>query len=1111
MSDPGSPQTQNGPVDRELQANITNLVSALGGPDLTLPNKPYVLGHDALMCLRDLKIWLRVVDEKRRLLDVARAISETSLVTQDLLEILSQWDQAEEEKEINGVQDEPGSAAAAASVKAFRIALGCLELLVPLTWPIKLDSESTESQFHHAPALNQVYLRYKDAVLSHHSHRIFRAIIRLCLPALQSEPGKRSSRDEGILKLAVYFIRNILCINLKDARTVIAEDISRSFEISVLSKQSVLDFIVMIASGAGDLFVNQNAAIMECVYYLLYGLKIHQVLDVTADFKVSTSVKAHQDLKDLLASEKAIKRSVQRKMPSRHNRFGTMLSVSTGDNDRLTVSGQPALLDSEATLGNLDSVKKWKKPKRVDVTNRQQWDIDIMLSEESRQSLKQFVNDFLESAYNPLFISIRKVLEREMGEYSKTLLQEHEVQFLYLAAWFLRAERARNVVLNDKHSKDQMPDMDFSMVAGTLNQNMFVIIMHAMRTSFENKEWHIVYAAMLCFKEVIYTVNDMEAKGVEEMREMAENIKSRLFYEEYSLELLSKIPKTAHARDISYLNLAVELTHIVLKTLERYSTDKNAIYIGAKRRRQRNKKKRQNQNDEDGVIPDDVLQESDSEVEREKAAKKVVERKFNFQVFESKFLSEETLNSYIKYLGNYKELNKTQLMYAIKFFHRIFARRKLHYFFYRLDLMKLFSEIAGTGSSSSSQLPLSIDRETRNEITNFVRYYVHKLIPALERTPSLFVEILFQKSQSDFFYFEHGFDKPAPEPRTAKAKAGLMFADDAFAEELENKFAIVVAALIDDEKGDLVEWAIDALNQVYQRRASWIQLSAATPEAGDSPLPPDEPKLPKAKKAAMQTNGDILSDHDEDNRGYDDLDGFVVRGGDDDDDDAMSASSEEEKVLSDGGTTTVKRRRHKSSSQSQNKKKKRRRLYRNDEDDELVAVRRQKERQEKELLQFKSTDYVHDSDDELTPEELAAFFESEQRIRDQFNAAAVYSNIEKVQEEEIEVRTVEEELRRQRLDMDSDIEMEDAASDNEGDSDSNDRNDQTTDEEENRQTKVNDKQAQQNAPKVATGTEKKDILVNDDDGDDAVSVTDRSSPAETARGRKIIVDSDDEE
>lgn len=856
MSDPGSPQTQNGPVDRELQANITNLVSALGGPDLTLPNKPYVLGHDALMCLRDLKIWLRVVDEKRRLLDVARAISETSLVTQDLLEILSQWDQAEEEKEINGVQDEHGSAAAAASAKAFRIALGCLELLVPLTWPIKLDSESTESQFHHAPALNQVYLRYKDAVLSHHSHRIFRAIIRLCLPALQSEPGKRSSRDEGILKLAVYFIRNILCINLKDARTVIAEDISRSFEISVLSKQSVLDFIVMIASGAGDLFVNQNAAIMECVYYLLYGLKIHQVLDVTADFKVSTSVKAHQDLKDLLASEKAIKRSVQRKMPSRHNRFGTMLSVSTGDNDRLTVSGQPALLDSEATLGNLDSVKKWKKPKRVDVTNRQQWDIDIMLSEESRQSLKQFVNDFLESAYNPLFISIRKVLEREMGEYSKTLLQEHEVQFLYLAAWFLRAERARNVVLNDKHSKDQMPDMDFSMVAGTLNQNMFVIIMHAMRTSFENKEWHIVYAAMLCFKEVIYTVNDMEAKGVEEMREMAENIKSRLFYEEYSLELLSKIPKTAHARDISYLNLAVELTHIVLKTLERYSTDKNAIYIGAKRRRQRNKKKRQNQNDEDGVIPDDVLQESDSEVEREKAAKKVVERKFNFQVFESKFLSEETLNSYIKYLGNYKELNKTQLMYAIKFFHRIFARRKLHYFFYRLDLMKLFSEIAGTGSSSSSQLPLSIDRETRNEITNFVRYYVHKLIPALERTPSLFVEILFQKSQSDFFYFEHGFDKPAPEPRTAKAKAGLMFADDAFAEELENKFAIVVAALIDDEKGDLVEWAIDALNQVYQRRASWIQLSAATPEAGDSPLPPDERKFSFKKQQHIIIHSD---------------------------------------------------------------------------------------------------------------------------------------------------------------------------------------------------------------------------------------------------------------
>lgn len=838
MSNPGSPQLDDTPVNRELQANITNLVSALGGPDVTLPNKAYVLGHDALMCLRDLKIWLRVVDEKRRLLDVARAISETNLVTQDLLEILAQWDQIEEEKEINGVQEEPGSAEVASSAKSFRIALGCLELLVPLTWPIKLDAESTESQFHHAPALNSAYLRYKDAVLSHHSHRIFRAIIRLCLPALQSEPGKRSSRDEGILKLAVYFIRNILCINLKDARSVVAEDISRSYEISVLAKQSVLDFIVMIASGGGDIFVNQNAAIMECVYYLLYGLKIHQVLDVTVDFNVSASVKAHQDLKDLLASEKAIKRSIQRKMPSRHNRFGTMLSVSTDNNERLTISGQPALLNAEATFGNLDAVKKWKKPKRVNINNTQQWDVDIILSEESRQSLKQFVNDFLESAYNPLFISIRKVIEREMGEYSKTLLLEHEVQFLYLAAWFLRAERARNVVLNSKRGKDRATEMDFSKIAGTLNQNMFVIIMHAMRTSFENKEWHVVYAAMLCFKEVIYTVNDMEAKGVDEMREMAENIKSRLFYEEYSLELLAKIPKTAYARDISYLNLAVELTHIVLKTLERYSTDKNAIYIRAKRQRQ--KKKRQQNNENDGVTSEDNFQESDSEVEREKAAKKVVERKFNFQTFESKFFSEETLSSYIKYLGNYKELNKTQLMYAIKFFHRIFARRKLHYYFYRLDLMKLFSEMVGTGSSSSSQLPLSIDREIRTEITNFVKYYMHKLIRTLEKTPSLFVELLFQKTQSDFFYFENGFDKPQPGPRAAKAKLGLEFADDEFAAELENRFAIVVAALIDDDKSNLVEWAIDILNQVYQHRASWIQLSAATPETGDSSLPPDE-------------------------------------------------------------------------------------------------------------------------------------------------------------------------------------------------------------------------------------------------------------------------------
>ena len=53
-----------------LKAHISVLVSALGGPDHTsdIQPPPYKLGHDALACLKDIKRWIRAVDEKKTIM-----------------------------------------------------------------------------------------------------------------------------------------------------------------------------------------------------------------------------------------------------------------------------------------------------------------------------------------------------------------------------------------------------------------------------------------------------------------------------------------------------------------------------------------------------------------------------------------------------------------------------------------------------------------------------------------------------------------------------------------------------------------------------------------------------------------------------------------------------------------------------------------------------------------------------------------------------------------------------------------------------------------------------------------------------------------------------------
>lgn len=50
-----------------------------------------MLGDDAIGCLKDLRRWIKLYDEKLGLLDVKRALAEANFVRGDVLEILADW------------------------------------------------------------------------------------------------------------------------------------------------------------------------------------------------------------------------------------------------------------------------------------------------------------------------------------------------------------------------------------------------------------------------------------------------------------------------------------------------------------------------------------------------------------------------------------------------------------------------------------------------------------------------------------------------------------------------------------------------------------------------------------------------------------------------------------------------------------------------------------------------------------------------------------------------------------------------------------------------------------------------------------------------------------
>ncbi|GMF01568.1 unnamed protein product [[Candida] boidinii] len=77
-------------AEKALKAHILILCSSLGGIDQSTDSGEYSLGVDALACLKDLKRWIKTVDEATNSWAVAIACFENGLVMNDLIPILTQ-------------------------------------------------------------------------------------------------------------------------------------------------------------------------------------------------------------------------------------------------------------------------------------------------------------------------------------------------------------------------------------------------------------------------------------------------------------------------------------------------------------------------------------------------------------------------------------------------------------------------------------------------------------------------------------------------------------------------------------------------------------------------------------------------------------------------------------------------------------------------------------------------------------------------------------------------------------------------------------------------------------------------------------------------------------
>ncbi|KAI1424413.1 timeless protein-domain-containing protein [Xylaria sp. FL1777] len=805
-------------VHPEVRAHINSLVSALGGFSADGDDEGrYVLGDSALEVLRDIKRWIRFYDEKTNRMDVARCLAEANLVNGDLLHILAAWPE--------NATDNKSKA---------RAALACFEIMVPLTWPLERDLEQMTVNHHrHLPSLQLAQLGYKRAVINYDAAQILHTAVRVALPSMALSRGDRGARDEGIIKLVLLFLRNIAMISPPPGVQYDGDEsqISRSALIDAFSYQDILIAILTIASNMGEDFNQEGVILMEIIFHLVKRVDVAKLF---MDDKQLSKTKANE-LTAMMSKEAAMHRPYNRKAPSRHNRWGTMIWVDRGDGKMSTVTGQDALLDAATRQNKIDNSKVFRPPRRPTKDEMEPKDLGppVSLNTRARQQLKNFVEEFLDSGFNPLFQHIRKKLD-DQKDY---IFEYHPRQFFHLVAWFLEAERARKKADRNNQSENPVDVGSFNLVAGVLNQQTFITLNRAMNDSMESKRWQELCATMRCFTQILLTVQEMLESGHEEDEEIAENILSRIFYEEETHDRVANIAKNYKDQGFEYLDACTELTHTYLRVLEAYS--KQNVDMQVRSRRRVRKKKKAAKVDVDDENP--IAEQDESENDEANAERTSRERKFDFQRFANRFIAQGVVDTFVAFTKYYQDLNEAQLKRAHRYFYRIAFKQEMSVMLFRVDIVQLFY------SMIKGQEPLDSNCSIFKEWEELVKQILRKCIRKIEERPQLIVELLFSKIAATAHYLEFGYEKQTLSTAQSRPGAELEFRHIV---DKDQQIAIAVGVLLDKNLAHHIKWVKDQLSNAIEERKAWENADKAMSSI-ESPETAEHPEDATAKQAPL--------------------------------------------------------------------------------------------------------------------------------------------------------------------------------------------------------------------------------------------------------------------
>ncbi|OWB59308.1 hypothetical protein B5S29_g163 [[Candida] boidinii] len=850
-------------AEKALKAHILILCSSLGGIDQSTDSGEYSLGVDALACLKDLKRWIKTVDEATNSWAVAIACFENGLVMNDLIPILTQLPK---NKNLNNKYKND-------------ILLTTLELLMLLTKPLVLDiNNASFDRVDQYIQLKKAHIYYKNKILNFENGLSLKSVVGITIPILVLQKSQRTHRDYTILNLCLHFFRNIIRIEPADT-TILAnrsnsskvqqrqdnmppginkEDISFNTLIYSYKRNKVFDFIQTISAGLNKEFLGEVLApvCLECYFYITYAIHPEDLILDANKMKLQQEQKLQQQQKEkeqqkeqqkqrpvdvsqlnassslssLYEADKNIKKALLQKGLTRHSNFGTLLTVKSGDDTTLTMSGQDKLLTNNSIdpISQLDSRKKAMNLQRGYVNHSEATSSDFdtklnsdnikILNEESIKILNNFFSDFVENGFGILIQNLRKQYQSTDGSLGAFL----DYHYFFIISWILKFERLK------READDLNIELylRFSYLQETFTETSIIILMNKLDSYLKEREFNILRVCVNYFKELLSTIINIHSIDINKILEANKDVTNedskeelttyqtaseallrKLFDDEQKFNVLFLIPMDAHRVSLIYSHDIVEFTHVLLKAFKYLSNLKTSLTLSKK-----NRKALKKLYTEDNQFSDS---EEENEIDDDLSYKNYVAfDKFRLESYERRLMGNSIVNLYVNYFSNFNELDERKLRLCLSYFHKILTKKDQFMKLFRLDFMLSLHELKYATSRFS--------KTTMKDFSKFLSYFMYTLQKLWNKVPVLGLELLSQNIENDNRFKIYLATGDVQEIQNNAHKISTL--DKTFTNNhlaYGEKITILTSILFYDDSVELIDWLIKQLDYILTLRKSW--------------------------------------------------------------------------------------------------------------------------------------------------------------------------------------------------------------------------------------------------------------------------------------------------